>query len=165
MAAISTIEALDGSDLVALAQCMALDATVFPHPSVPLVPGGGAPRVWVARSEPNGAVVAFLATMRRANKLEIVGIAVDPAHRRSGIARALVRTAVDSARERGLAMVTLHVSTANESALTLYESEGFLAHRHLRRFYSPARFGNGGDAYEMVLRLRATGFSARRPPP
>lgn len=159
----STIEALDGTDLVALAQCMALDATVFPHASVPLVPGGGPPSVWVARAEANGPVIAFVATMRRANRLEIVGVAVDPAHRRSGIGRALLRAVIDSARERGLAMVTLHVSTANEGALALYEREGFTAHRLLRRFYSPARFGNGGDAYEMVLRLRD--LSARRPRP
>lgn len=159
----STIEALDGSDLVALAQCMALDASVFPHASVPAVPGGGPPRVWIARPSRAGPVIAFVATMRRANKLEVVGIAVDEAHRRSGLGRALLRAAVDAARERGLAMVTLHVSTANEGALALYESEGFVAHRLLRRFYSPARFGNGGDAYEMVLRLRD--LSARRPRP
>lgn len=159
----STIEALDGSDLVALAQCMALDATAFPHASVPLVPGGGPPRVWVARAEPTGPVIAFVATRRIANRLEVIGIAVDPAHRREGLGRALLRTAVDAARERGLAVMTLHVSTANEAAVALYESEGFTAHRLLRRFYSPARFGNGGDAFEMILRLRD--LSARRPRP
>lgn len=147
------IDALDGSDLVALAQCMALDASTFPHASVPVVGGATPPRVWIARAEPGGRVVGFVATRRRAHLLEVSGIAVDRAHRRTGVGRALLRTAIDAARSRRLAPVALHVSTANDAAIALYESEGFVATRLIPRFYSPARFGNGGDAYEMVLRL------------
>jgi [ribosomal protein S18]-alanine N-acetyltransferase len=159
----TTIEALDGSDLVALAQCMALDASMFPHPSVPLVAGSVVPRVWIARAEPGGGVIGFVATLRRANRLEILGLATDPAYRRAGIARALLRAAVSAARRRRrIRDVTLHVSTANAAAIALYESEGFAAIRTLARFYSPAHFANGGDAYEMVLRVREV--SARLPP-
>ena len=162
--ATKTIEPLDGSDLVALAQCMALDASTFPHASVPLVAGSVVPRVWIARAEPpGGRVVGFVATIRRAERLEILGLATDPARRRSGIGRALLRAAVSAARSRPrIRIVTLHVSTANLAALALYESEGFSVLRTVRRFYSPARFGNGGDACEMVLRVRE--LSARLPP-
>lgn len=163
MPATITIEPLDGSDLLALAHCMALDATVFPHASVPAVGGPAPPRVWIARAD-DALVAGFVATMRRANRLEIVGVAVDVGHRRAGIGRALLRTAVGVARRRQLAVVTLHVSTANAPAIALYESEGFIANRLLRRFYPPARFAHGGDAWEMVLRLRRP-LNARRTPP
>jgi ribosomal protein S18 acetylase RimI-like enzyme len=152
MAGTITIEALDGSDLVALAQCMALDATAFPHPSIPLVIGNS-PRVWMARGE--RGPVGFISTMRRANVLEIAGLAVDHDHRRSGVGRTLIRTVVDIARQQGFFAVGLHVSTANEGAITLYDSEGFVATRRIRRYYNPVRFADGGDAFEMVFRLSA----------
>ncbi|HEY8074782.1 MAG TPA: hypothetical protein VIF62_11745, partial [Labilithrix sp.] len=58
-----------------------------------------------------------------------------------------------SARERGLRAVVLHVSTGNAPALELYLSEGFRAVRRLQCFYDPRRFPDGGDAFEMILRL------------
>lgn len=153
------IEALDGGDLVALAQCMALDATAFPHPSVPLVTGGVA-RTWIARGE--RGVAGFVATAANGKALDIIGIAVDATQRRSGIGRALVRTIVALARERRFAVVTLNVSTANDAAIALYESEGFVAVQRMRRYYNPTRFPDGGDAFRMVLDVRV---SARPPRP
>ena len=147
-----TIEALDGGDLVALAQCMALDATAFPHPSVPLVSGRVA-RTWVARGE--RGVVGFVATNVSGSTLDIIGIAVDQRERRSGVGRALVGTVVAIARERRFHAVTLNVSTANDGAIALYESQGFVAVERMRRYYDPARFADGGDAFRMVLALSA----------
>lgn len=147
-----TIEALDGGDLVALAQCMALDATAFPHPSVPLVSGGVA-RTWIARGE--RGVIGFVATTANGKTLDIIGIAVDARERRSGVGRALVQAIVAIARDRRFRAVTLNVSTANESAIALYESEGFVAVERMRRYYNPARFADGGDAFRMVLDLSA----------
>lgn len=155
-----TIEALDGSDLVALAQCMALDATAFPHPSVPRV-AGGVPRVWIARGE--SGVVGFVATACDGHVLDVIGIAVDASRQRAGIGRTLIRTVIATARERRFRAVRLNVSTANEGAIALYESEGFVAARRMRGYYDPARFVDGGDAFSMVLDLR--GVSARRPRP
>jgi ribosomal protein S18 acetylase RimI-like enzyme len=155
-----TIEALDGSDLVALAQCMALDATAFPHPSVPLV-SGGVPRTWIARGERD--VAGFVATAANGKTLDVIGIAVDRAQRRSGIGRALVRTAVAVARERRFRKVTLNVSTANDGAIALYESEGFVAVERMRRYYDPARLPDGGDAFRMVLDLTELSARPRRP--
>lgn len=160
VASTTTIEPLDGGDLVALAQCMALDATAFPHPSVPLV-SGGVPRTWIARAE--RGVVGFVATAVIGKILDIIGIAVDPGHRRSGVGRALLRTIIALARERRLVAVTLNVSTANEAAIALYESEGFVARRRMRRYYDPARFADGGDAFRMVLDLRRISARPRRP--
>lgn len=146
-----------GADLVALAQAHALDATVFPHSSLPLVFGGGGgtggavtPVLWVARAERGGPVVGFVGTRARSGVLEISGIAVDPAHQRAGLGRALVRAAVRSARMRGLDLVSLHVSTGNPAAIALYASEGFRKAERLAGFYSARRFPDGGDAWLMV---------------
>lgn len=140
-----------GSDLVALAQAHALDATVFPHPSIPPVFGGdSAPTVWIARPDYGGPVVGFIATKASRDALEIAGLAVDEAYRRAGIARALVRAAVRSARSRGMDSVELHVSPGNAEALALYTSERFRKDRRIAGFYSPRRFPDGGDAWVMI---------------
>lgn len=140
-----------GSDLVALAQAHALDATVFPHPSIPPVFGGDvAPTVWIARHDHGGPVVGFIATKVDRTTLEIAGLAVDDRHRRAGIGRALVRAAVRSARSRGMDAVELHVSTGNGEALALYTGERFRKDRRIAGFYSPRRFPDGGDAWVMI---------------
>lgn len=143
-----------GADLVALAQAHALDASTFPHPSLPPIYGGDAPpAIFVGRPERGGRVVGFAATRARLGALEVIGLAVEPAHRRSGMGRALLRAAVRSAKARGLRRVTLHVSTALAGAIALYESERFERHTLLRGFYSARRFPNGGDAWLMVREI------------
>jgi ribosomal-protein-alanine N-acetyltransferase len=142
-----------GADLIALAQCHALDASVFPHPSMPAVLDGFAPAVFVARLEPRGPIAGFVASRARDGILEIVGLAVIEAHRGRGVGRALLRAAIGSARRRELDAVSLHCSTGNIAALELYTTEGFRPARRLRRFYDPRRFPDGGDAYVMLLVL------------
>lgn len=145
-----------GADLVALAQAHALDVTVFPHSSLPPVLGADSPpNVWIARAEPGGPVVGFIATRSRDGALEISGLAIDASHRRTGLGRALVRAAVRSARVRWLDRVTLNVSTGNTAAIALYLGERFRKDRRLEGFYSAARFPDGGDAWVMVRELTA----------
>lgn len=141
-----------GGDLVAIAQCHALDVSVFPHPSVPVIVTNE--RVLVARDEPGGPVRGFVATRPQGPWIEIVGLAVDEAHRGEGTGRALLRAAIAHARARDAAFVSLHVSTANLAAKSLYADEGFEVVRRIRRYYSPLRFADGGDAYLLVLELR-----------
>lgn len=143
-----------GADLVALAQCHALDATVFPHPSLPPVLGSGAPTsIWVARGAPGAAVIGFAAARVERAALSIAGLAVDGPYRRAGVGRLLLRGVARSAGARGLRRVTLHVSTGNMGAVALYESEGFTKVERLSRYYSPRRFPDGGDAWLMALDL------------
>jgi ribosomal protein S18 acetylase RimI-like enzyme len=59
----------------------------------------------------------------------IVYMAVEPAHRRVGIARALLGAAEEEARARGASHLSLMVTEANEAARTLYERAGFLDER------------------------------------
>lgn len=143
-----------GADLVGLAQAHALDASTFPHPSLPPIFGGDAPpAIFVARAEAGGRVVGFAATRARLGALEVIGLAVEPEHRRGGMGRALLRAAVRSAKARGLRRVTLHASTALAGAIALYESEGFEREALLRGFYSARRFPNGGNAWLMARKL------------
>lgn len=50
---------------------------------------------------------------------------VDPAHRRGGIARALLQHVIDGARASGAHRLSLHTETGNTAALTLYTAAGF----------------------------------------
>jgi ribosomal protein S18 acetylase RimI-like enzyme len=143
------VERLGAGDVVAFAQCAAIDATVFPHPSIPALEG--APAVWIARGQPGGAVSGFLAAIRRRGVLEIQGLAVSPGLRRRGVGRALLRAAIEDARTARLPGVLLQVATANQGAVALYESEGFVRVRRLPGYY--ARW-LGGDAWAMRLAFR-----------
>lgn len=58
----------------------------------------------------------------------IANVAVDPAYRRRGIARALTHAALEHARKRAAATVWLHVREENLPALALYLSIGFREH-------------------------------------
>ncbi len=148
---LATIEPLGGDDLVALAQCHALDATVFPHVSLPKVLG--LPSVFVAKDD--GGVVGFAAISSADRRvMEIRGLAVDPARRRLGIGRQLLRAVVREARARRAGHVLLHVSTANDAAVSLYESERFGVVERVPGFYRGRAFGDGGDAFVMVRALR-----------
>lgn len=144
-----------GSDLVALAQTYALDATTFPHCSLPPIFGDDAPpAVWIARAEHGGPVIGFVGTRANRITLEISGLAVDSAHRRSGVGRALVRATARSARARGFDSIELHVSTGNEAAVALYTRERFRKDRRIEGYYSTRHFPDGGDAWVMIRDLR-----------
>jgi RimJ/RimL family protein N-acetyltransferase len=75
-----------------------------------------------------------------------LGLMVAAGHRRRGIGRALLASAVDWARESGITKLELHVFPHNEPAIQLYERFGFeregLRRRHYRR---------GGELVDAVL--------------
>jgi ribosomal protein S18 acetylase RimI-like enzyme len=57
--------------------------------------------------------------------VELVSMWVSPARRRAGVAAALVETVVDWARELGATAVELWVTRGNDTAVSLYERQGF----------------------------------------
>lgn len=57
----------------------------------------------------------------------VVDLFVAPAHRRGGVATALLGAAEAWARERGLAYLELNVLEENEAALAFYGNSGFAA--------------------------------------
>ncbi|MCA1982867.1 GNAT family N-acetyltransferase [Nocardioides nematodiphilus] len=65
------------------------------------------------------------------------GLAVDPDHRRQGLATAVLGELVEWGAERGARTAWLHVETDNAPALALYERLGFSEH-HAVRYLVPA---------------------------
>jgi ribosomal protein S18 acetylase RimI-like enzyme len=140
------------SDLVAFAQCTALDAEVFGYASIPLGVSSKA-RTWIARANDEArAVVGFLAEGGPSFCVYIQGIAVAAARRRAGVGRALLRACVARASERGMSHVVLHVGTSNHAAVALYRSEGFDVRARLPDFYREGLYEER-SAYEMVIAL------------
>lgn len=105
--------------------------------------------VWVARSPADGVPLGFALVWRAADELELLDLAVDPAVRRQGIARLLLRTLTEAGRAAGAAFVLLEVRQSNRAALALYESFGFSRTDVRRAYYSD----NGEDAVVMRLNL------------
>lgn len=81
---------------------------------------------------------------------QIRGLAVAEEVRGRGVGRALVRAAVQEARDRGARRITLRVLGHNTTARVLYESEGFLVEGVL-----PEEFLLGGRYVDDVLMGRS----------
>jgi GNAT superfamily N-acetyltransferase len=90
-------------------------------------------RGWLA--ELDGAVVAGAGVVLRplpprpgspdgATEVEVLNVYTEPAHRRRGLARALMHAVLDWCRTQRFAKVTLH---ASDEGRPLYESLGFTA--------------------------------------
>ncbi|MFD1560644.1 GNAT family N-acetyltransferase [Paraburkholderia silviterrae] len=79
----------------------------------------------------DGAALVGIVGWRRetrqklAHKSMIWGVFVEPAYRRSGVARRLMECAVEHARASGVEQVHLSVGARNPRAQTLYRSLGF----------------------------------------
>ncbi|MGO9836714.1 MAG: GNAT family N-acetyltransferase [Polyangiaceae bacterium] len=146
-----TVLPLGRTDLVGLAQCMAIDADVFPYSSIPLGLQAGV-HIWVARADDGARVVGFVAASARALSFYVHGLAVTPSDRRRGTGRALLDACVAGARGHRLSRVVLHVGTGNQAAVALYEAAGFVVRRQVVDFYRAGVYAERG-AYEMVLAL------------
>jgi ribosomal protein S18 acetylase RimI-like enzyme len=86
-----------------------------------------------------GGELAGYVRLGRATRLEsndhvvaITGLAVDPAHRRRGVARRLLDAAIREATARGARRLTLRVLAPNAPARALYEAAGFAVEGVLR---------------------------------
>jgi ribosomal-protein-alanine N-acetyltransferase len=85
----------------------------------------------------DGRVVGYGGTMFVLPDAHITTIAVDPAHRRGGVASRLLVALCRDAVERGATALTLEVRVSNEAAQALYRSFGF-APAGARKAYYPA---------------------------
>jgi ribosomal-protein-alanine N-acetyltransferase len=97
----------------------------------------------------DGHIVGYAGLMSRRPTADIQTIAVDPGHRRRGIARALLRHLLDVAADAGCTETLLEVRADSPAAIALYESEGFAAIARRTDYYGP-----GADA--LIMRRRAS---------
>jgi [ribosomal protein S18]-alanine N-acetyltransferase len=93
-------------------------------------------------------LLGYLVCSRYDNAWHLMNIAVDPDHRREGIARALIAAMLE--RAGAGANYTLEVRVSNAPAIALYESYGFRNVGTRRRYYADT----GEDA---IIMWRAVG--------
>ena len=150
---VCSVDSLRSDDLVAAAQCIAIDADAFPYASAPFALRSPSACVWVAREPSHPRVVGFVATRVRLGIVHVDGLAVDSTRRRLGIGRALLTELVEDSRARGMRAIALHVSVTNRAAIALYAAEGFVVEGRRPGFYPVTAFDGETDAYVMVLHL------------
>jgi len=80
-------------------------------------------------------MIGFAAFHRIIDEVEIRNMAVDPAHRRQGVGRALLLAGRDRMMDAGVSRVYLEVRQSNQPARALYASLGFVLHSTRRGYY------------------------------
>jgi ribosomal-protein-alanine N-acetyltransferase len=79
-------------------------------------------------------LIGYIINSRYVDAWHVMNVAVDPSHRRRGIATRLLDRLFELTNSDGRRGYTLEVRVSNEGAITLYESLGF-EQRGLRRGY------------------------------
>ena len=109
-------------------------------------------RAWLSfaprLAAPEQTVQGFLIVRSAGDEAEILTLAVDPSHRRQGLARALLAAAIDSLRKAGAKRLFLEVDEANEPARGLYQSLGAVAVGRRPRYYE---HGADADIFSLAL--------------
>ena len=106
-------------------------------------------KIWVVRPTEGAEPVGFALAWHAADEVHLLDLAVDPAARRRGVGRELVRAVLSYATETRARLVLLEVRESNEGARALYRSLGFSENGVRRGYYSD----NGEDAIEMCVEL------------
>ena len=101
--------------------------------------------------EPDTCAAGFVLARQALDEIELLLIAVHPAHRGRGTGRKLLRRFFQSASDRGAASVFLEMR-ANNPAEYLYRSEGFEQIGHRRDYYR-TQMGGTIDAITFAKRL------------
>ena len=115
----------------------------------------GSDRRPVVACDATGSVVGYAVARRSDDLLDLHRIAVEPEHRRAGVARVMLAELRRAGREAGTSRMLLEVSAANTGALGFYAAEGFVQIDRRARYYR-----DGSDAVVMRGPVRATGCGA-----
>ena len=100
---------------------------------------GGASRIYLAVEPSTQQVVGLAAWQLAGDEASLNTLTVDPAHRRRGIGRQLLRQSLALLAQQGAAYAFLEVRHSNLAAQGLYESVGFSVQGLRRNFYSAPR--------------------------
>jgi ribosomal-protein-alanine N-acetyltransferase len=84
-------------------------------------------------------IAGFAAFRRVRDEAELRNMAVDPAHQRQGLGRALLAEGQKRLLERGVRQIHLEVRASNVSAQRLYFSVGFSLRARRRDYYNNPR--------------------------
>ena len=96
-------------------------------------------------AETGGKICGYAALWKIIDEGHITNVAVFPAYRRRGIARAVLSALIEEASKQGIKRFTLEVRTGNEAAKKLYARLGFLEAGLRKGYYED----NGEDALIM----------------
>ena len=81
-------------------------------------------------------LLGYIGVQEICGEAYITNVAVFAEYRKSGIGRALLKSACDGAQSRECEFITLEVRESNSAATALYESEGFEKAGIRKNFYS-----------------------------
>jgi len=93
----------------------------------------------IAAVDPDGTLVGYLVLSRYVDAWHVMNVAVDPAHRRQGIASALLQRLFEETRDDAERGYTLEVRVSNTAAIRLYERFGFISRGVRRGYYTDNR--------------------------
>jgi ribosomal-protein-alanine N-acetyltransferase len=136
-----------------LTEVLRLERLCFPDPWSP-----GAFRAEIRRANDgahnrvvtdDGLVRGYSIAWFVADEGHLANIAVDPGHRRRGLARVLLEDLIAAARRRAIHAVWLEVRVGNEGAIELYRRHGFVPAGVRKNYYVREH----EDALLMVLVL------------
>lgn len=146
---------IDALEFVDIPRCAALEKEMFaddsPWPASAFRAELGAPynRYFAAREHPGGELMGYagisILGTPGSYECEIHTIAVAQSHRGRGYGHGLLSAMLEIADTCG-ASVFLEVRTDNDTAIALYERNGFVPAGIRRNYYQPS----GADAYTMI---------------
>ncbi len=94
------------------------------------------------------SVAAYIVYWIAADEMQILDLAVDERFRRHGLARFLIKSALERAAGNGAAHAFLEVRRGNEAGISLYNALGFAEIGERKKYYK-----DGEDAIVMGLRF------------
>ena len=74
----------------------------------------------------NGAVIGYIGSQSVMGEADMMNLAVTPNYRKNGVGKRLVTALIDRLKENDVTSLTLEVRDSNQSAISLYNKEGFL---------------------------------------
>ncbi len=90
--------------------------------------------LWLA-AESDGVLIGYIGSQSVLGEADMMNVAVAPAARRQGVARALVEQLIGRLSERNVTSLALEVRVSNDAARALYDSLGFVPVGRRKNYY------------------------------
>lgn len=100
-------------------------------------------------AEADGKLVGYGFVVTAGEDADLANVAVAPAHRRKGVAAAVLESLERAAACRGVKRMFLEVRVSNAAAMSLYLKRGYTG-----RYARPRYYGDGEDALVMQKDLQ-----------